>query len=53
VFYSDNVAVKPIAGVDTRRTYVLAWRAPLKSPAAEMFLETAKELFCPAEGREL
>ena len=49
VFYSDNVAIKPITGVDTRRTYVLAWRAPLKSPAAELFLETAKELFSPKE----
>jgi DNA-binding transcriptional LysR family regulator len=52
VFYADNVAIKPITGVDTKRTYVLAWRTPLRSPTSELFLETAKALFSPEDDSE-
>jgi LysR family transcriptional activator of glutamate synthase operon len=45
VFYSDNVEFVPITGVDTRRTYVIAWHSPLRSPTAQLFLDVVRELF--------
>jgi DNA-binding transcriptional LysR family regulator len=46
VFYSDNVEFVPITGVDTKRTYVLAWHSPIRNSTAQLFLDTVKELFC-------
>ncbi|SHH97312.1 DNA-binding transcriptional regulator, LysR family [Sporobacter termitidis DSM 10068] len=45
VFYSDDVAFVPITGVDTHRTYVIAWHNNLHNPSAQLFLEVVKELF--------
>jgi DNA-binding transcriptional LysR family regulator len=45
VFYSDNVEFVELTGVETRRTYVVAWHSPLRSATAQLFLDVLKELF--------
>ncbi len=46
VFYSQNVSFTPIEGEDAQRQYVLAWHTEMSNPAARLFLETAKALYC-------
>ena len=45
VFYSENVTFVRISGVDALRTYVIAWRSKITSPAVSLFIDVVSELF--------
>ena len=50
-FYAENVVFKRIPGDDALRTYILAWRREQSNPAAQLFRETAIELFSAANDK--